>query len=109
MSESILSCPANDSSFSVTTEGVEEAYHAFARLLLSDTHWQKAKKRGKLPDAHSDAQTVSLLRQVIDDRLSRYPASLAVSLSRDAADRRMMLPQSSKVPRRASKLPWLCG
>lgn len=107
MSESILSCRANDSSFSVTTEGVEEAYHAFARLLLSDTHWQKAKKRGKLPEAHSDPETVSLLRQVIDDRLSRYPASLAVSPHNGIADHRMMLPRSSKVHRRASKLLWL--
>lgn len=74
---------AETSSFAITiSDGVEEDYHAFARLLLNDTDWRKAQKSSRMPSSDPDASTTTLLMDVIKDRLSRYETTLAVSEGR---------------------------
>lgn len=74
-------CIANHfRSFTVSlTGGVDSSFYSFARLLLDDQSWAKARRRAKLPTDQPDAASCELLRQVINDRLSRYLTTLIVS------------------------------
>ncbi|KAH7912417.1 hypothetical protein BJ138DRAFT_1083668 [Hygrophoropsis aurantiaca] len=62
-----------------TDLSVPEALPSLVRLLLlTETDWEKARDKGKPPKGKVDSQVISLLLQVLSQRLNEYPTSIEV-------------------------------
>lgn len=58
---------------------VPEALKAFVRLLLlSGNEFTKARDKGKLPKPKIDGQILTIMIDVLTNRLSQYPTSIQV-------------------------------
>jgi len=60
-------------------DDVEEPLVAFARLLIYDFQWSRARKTGEAPAASLDSKSGKVIEQIITSREADYTGDLQVS------------------------------
>ncbi|WWC66985.1 uncharacterized protein I206_100892 [Kwoniella pini CBS 10737] len=58
----------------------DDEFIAFIRLLLYDSEWLRAKKKGKLPTTTIDKEVASVIVGAVQSRLSRYTSNVKSDL-----------------------------
>jgi SET domain-containing protein 6 len=56
-------------------------FTSFIRLIKLKPEWEKAQNKNKPPKPKLDSQALSIIRNVLVNRLAQYPTTLKVSLS----------------------------
>lgn len=51
---------------------------AFAQLIHSQTEWERAKSKGKLPKPKADIDTLKIIQEALARRSEAYPTTLEV-------------------------------
>ncbi|WWC58001.1 uncharacterized protein I303_100536 [Kwoniella dejecticola CBS 10117] len=70
-----------DDMFPLTlSPGFDDEFIAFIRLLLYDSEWLRAKKKGKLPTTTIDKDVASVIVHAVQIRLSKYTGDLKSDL-----------------------------
>ena len=79
------------SSFPLTYDApVNEDLVSFVRLLMVDSEWERAERKGKRPHAIMDHSTAGTVVAAIKARQSRYGGSIQVSRIRRYHDESLM-------------------